>query len=662
MQGSDNGDYVDLFSLDRDDQVESVRNQLVTAIETYPRDWRLIQEPLQNAIDSFFDPTDATYRPPVGDAVPSVDVTLNIDENWVSIKDNGLGIPSAQFKLLFYPYATKKRRDGSRSYRRALKGSQGIGLKATVFSSEHFELKTIHQGLEWSYARENLCDYYRPEFDSRFARPATTNSEGPSGTFIKLRLKDYSVADFVKERVSEFATRLQLELTPDGASFSYGSQILKPRLERVLWHYFQTQTYAGDLSRSFGVEPRLPDIELRVKVVSSHPIAIPGLEPITTGEAKSHVGYFSAKSAYEQTFRARDRATTQFVDESWYTLVERDRNLEGSIYETHIFGDEIPKLLGKFAKSAVGQANPYQFVPPDSARIRQFQTALSRINGIKIVIARAETLRWRLGIPTEQVISVNGLVTDIPLVLGRVGNTGYRTSTHIVMDIDATLGVGKRNLGGELVVHGRTRDTINQFYTEIWRNIARTAQLITKEPDEGVGGITNDFSEQELQVTLDEASQEKMKSMFGRVTTPQSEQDVLQAHQFWAGKFGMPFEWLRVHSQRRYDGVFRLGTERLVVEYKVDPEELARNDADATHPQKLRDIDVAVTWKRPSQERLPENYRVKTKEEDTREWRNKYPDGTLFPEVAMYRLYRQPDSEENLDSTFIFSLEDEWEA
>ena len=662
MDSSDDG-VVDLFALDRDDQIESIRNQLRTAIETYPRDWRLVQEPLQNAIDSFFEPTTSSYVPPSDGGEPTVEVTLDIDSNFVSIKDNGLGIPADQFKVLFYPYYTKKRRDGDRSYRRVLKGSQGIGLKASIFSSELFELHTVHEGTKWDFSRSNLCSYDSPSFDSRFVKPDAVRTTDPSGTLVKIRLKDFSVPDFVRERVNEFATRLQLAASTDGTSFTYGSQIFKPRLERILWHYFLTQTYAGDLSRYLGVEPPLPKINLVLHVVCERGLTIPGVETISSASTSSSIGYFNAKTAYETTFRPRDKATTPFVDEPWYNLIERDRSLEGSIYETHIFGeDEVAKLLGSFVKSQVGRSNPYQFVPPDRNKRQSHQVALSRVNGVKIVIARAETLRWRLGIPTEQLISVNGLVTDIPLTLGRVGNTGYRSSTHIIIDIDATLGVGKRNLGGNLTVHGKTRDTINQFFTEIWRNVAKLAQLITKEPDEGVQGVTNDFTVQDLSITLNKTDQQRMKEEFGRVTIPESEQDVLQAHQYWTGRRNKPLGWVRLHTQRRYDGVFGPGSNRLIVEYKVNPEDLARNDSDATHPQKLRDIDVAITWLRPSQDRMPENYRIKTKDEETREWRNRYPDEALFPPSAMYRLYRQPDSEENLDSVFLLSLQDIWEG
>lgn len=655
-------DVLDLFELDREDQRESIKNQLETAIETYPRDWRLVQEPLQNAIDSFFAPDTGVYTRPPDGRQPRVEVTLNLDENWVSVRDNGLGIPIAQFKVLFYPYTTKKRRDGDRSYRRALKGSQGIGLKATIFSSELFELSTVNAGQRWSYARTDLDQFGTPAFDSKLEKPTPSPTTDPSGTLVRIRLRNFSASEFVAERVTQFATKLQLGLSEDGQRFLYGNQSLTPKLERILWYYFQTQTYAGDLTRYLGFQPALPDVELCVRVVSAETRNLPGIEPIRTAEYRSKVGYFSAKSAYEVSFTARDRATTPFIDEPWYSLVERDRRLEGSIYETQIWGDEIPKLLGTFARSAAGSSNPFTFVPPDSDRLRQFRTALARVNGIKIVIARAETLRWRLGLPTDQIIAVNGLVTDIPLNLGRVGNTGYRSSTHIVIDIDGTLGVGKRNLGGDLVVHGRTRDTIDQFYTAIWRNIARTAQLITKEPDEGITGIRNDYTEDDLRVNLDEATQRRLAEMFGRITVPASELDVLQAHQYWLGRHALAPSLIRMHGQRRYDGVLRMGGHDLILEYKVDPEELARNDCDATHPQKLRDIDIAVSWLRPSQERLPENYRIRTPDQEVREWRAKYPgDLRLFPSSAMYRLYRQPDSEENLDSVFVLALEDIWE-
>ena len=453
--------------------------------------------------------------------------------NWIVVSDNGRGIPVEQFKAVLYPYHTKKRRNSSRTYRRTLKGSQGIGLKASIFSSELFELDTVHNGRRWTFSRNGMYKFDQAGFDSTFSSSDPTPTKAHNGTTIKLRLHKVTVKDFLSERVEEWATRLQLLLSPGHDQYVYGNQQFTPKIERILGHYLRTQTYAGDLTRTIGFTPALPEIHLDFRIEADTPVRIPGVAEFTRVSGTTSVGYFSAREAYNTSFDSRQRATIPFIDQPWHEVVERDRRLEGSIYETHIFGDEIQKLLGSFEKSASGSASPFRFVPPDRERLRPFSSALARINGIKIVIAKAETLRWRLGIPTEQVVSVNGLVTDIPLVLGRAGYTGYRTSTHVVIDIDATLGIGKRNLGGDLVLPGgRTRDALNRFYTAIWNNIARVAQLITKEPDEGVTRITNDYNEADLEVGLSPPDQVRMLELFGRLTTPVSELDVLQAHQY----------------------------------------------------------------------------------------------------------------------------------
>ena len=50
-------DTVDVFAIARG----IVTNLLRNTIETYPPEWRLVQEPLQNAIDSFVDKKGKKY-------------------------------------------------------------------------------------------------------------------------------------------------------------------------------------------------------------------------------------------------------------------------------------------------------------------------------------------------------------------------------------------------------------------------------------------------------------------------------------------------------------------------------------------------------------------------------------------------------------------------
>lgn len=85
------------------------------AVETYHRDWRLLQEPLQNAIDSFIDQETGKAINFETNHKPTVSIIFDIDKDLVTVKDNGSGIKKTDHRYLIDPYKGGKEIRGAGS-------------------------------------------------------------------------------------------------------------------------------------------------------------------------------------------------------------------------------------------------------------------------------------------------------------------------------------------------------------------------------------------------------------------------------------------------------------------------------------------------------------------------------------------------------------------
>ena len=102
-----------------------LRESIEKAVTTYHRDWRLFQEPLQNAIDSFLSQEDGEPLDFVlADGFnPIIEVEFNIVENHITISDNGSGIKREMHDFFTTPYnggklLTDPNDDEKKKYRR----------------------------------------------------------------------------------------------------------------------------------------------------------------------------------------------------------------------------------------------------------------------------------------------------------------------------------------------------------------------------------------------------------------------------------------------------------------------------------------------------------------------------------------------------------------
>ena len=140
-----------------------IRSQLLSYLESYTESGIILHEGLQNAVDSFFDIDEKEFSKI---SVPMINLTFDLEMNKIIIEDNGTGININKWRNLMKMHSSPKgaiieeKSITTSPIRRALKGSQGVGLKLTMLSTKYFKLETVYRDQsdemkEWTFEVEN---------------------------------------------------------------------------------------------------------------------------------------------------------------------------------------------------------------------------------------------------------------------------------------------------------------------------------------------------------------------------------------------------------------------------------------------------------------------------------------------------------------------------
>jgi hypothetical protein len=238
----------------------------------------------------------------------------------------------------------------------------------------------------------------------------------------------------------------------------------------------------------------------------------------------------------------------------------------------------------------------------DTDTIRRHQRALGYVNGIYLIISQRNYMGKYLHLGPRQFLSVNGLPTNIALSTPR-GALAYLNNIHLVMDVDVTLGFGKRN------IPGRTKGIIDALFADLWRMLRRVCPPIVGVKE---GKDPTDFEtwdkEAEYDAFKDGANTFRDLPLSLKIT-PQTEQEVAALFFELIGRKILKgyFPFRTGGSRSLYDGLFFIesaGSDKLpkkfkarelkVVEFKYHLSEII-SDFDE-QIKYLDDIDVVVCW------------------------------------------------------------------
>jgi len=605
---------------------------LRNTIETYPNEWRLINEPLQNAIDSFVDEKTGL---PISNLpkVPHVTIALKLGSNLVTIRDNGCGVPLTHFSDFLILGAGTKGLPIAAPAKRLLKGSQGVGIKSTVFTSSYFHVRTVCDGQVWEKDLPGFSSYANPGFSEEIEEPEARETKEPSGTEIQVRLENYTVWDFVKERATEFFQTVGIDnsqVDPEGKVLLDDNPERKVgpfAIERILMRYFKKDTYAGCVSRSLGL-PNLPEVKFELALEYDFPaddqskFSIPGVEPIPAGKFKSvtdRVGYVDFG---ELVSRLPPKHQPSIASDYKQLLQVGQKFDRPTVFYQILQKSDIIALLGSVRRRRPTDPpgpTPYVLVE-DSGAVETNQTALDRINGGILFVSSRPFQRTVLGHKSSITLAVNGLPTDISLEVTGAA-LGYIPSVHFVLDVDERLGYGKRNLPP------RSKGLYNQLAKDLWKNLHKLAGYIVSEQEDRDWTLTGVLfnPREELATIIDPATREggALRRLLGRIAYPRTEEDVVGAYFFMSGAGLVPRQrFLRLNDVTVYDGLAAdsesnsvpMAEELLTVEFKFSTLQLCQSEEQGR--QRFQDIQLAIVWEATDQADLPPGYSSVAKEGD----------------------------------------------
>jgi len=121
-----------LAMLTQSDTQAWVKQRVINVIKSYHNAADVIAEPIQNAVDEVLSAPDIS-----GDG--EVRITLDTDENTISVRDNGRGISSADIAKWLAPDVGSKRADFLAGL---VRGHKGVGLTFLAYGFNFFEIET----------------------------------------------------------------------------------------------------------------------------------------------------------------------------------------------------------------------------------------------------------------------------------------------------------------------------------------------------------------------------------------------------------------------------------------------------------------------------------------------------------------------------------------
>jgi hypothetical protein len=547
---------------------ENLRKLAGRTVETYPTEWRVVHEALQNA-------KDAIRR---GNRPGTIRIELDVSRQSVTVSDDGIGFPPDRNLLGFG--GTDKDDDPDAG----IAGRQGVGLKAVILATSAFRLSSVHERQSWTLRIDNADTYLQgadPDFDMSDPVP----SEEPPGTQLEYEFRNTPVTEMLTDVLAQHLEDVDDALAVDRLE----------RLKFALEIYFRSYTYAGDVNALLGV---LPGPEIRVVLVIRSTGAPTGqlhsdlADQLETNpiEAEFPAKHWDVEEAVARTARGRPRATV-------LSQVLPPGGSLGRYGESYLY-------VGKLATDAGYRGlldNPNLRRPIDAL---QYQRLFEQLRGVYVAIGSRAVLERYLGGAPRQFIAADGTPSAHVLPGPQRGGeaTYVANNIHFIANVDAKLNYGKQTIPNPRLV-GQVASFFADAVRATLRNVAISivgSQLTTS---------TADDLEDRLMTEQDVVARPLLANghlYFKR--EPRDEDAVIAIFFELIGRgFLSGFEFYSMSQKARYDGraaislvgessvpVPQVDAELRNVEFKVDLMSLID---DFEHEYKLpQDIQLIVVW------------------------------------------------------------------
>lgn len=586
--------------LHQEHSMDIVRGHLKKIVETYDLEWRVIHELVQNAIDAIQANTQVTSG--------QVDLVLDLDRDEVTVTDNGTGFTN-DTKLLCPNGTGTEKRLSSRS---PAKGYQGVGLKAVMYSTTLFEIESQTDKEHWTFLAENLADYIDSEDSNspEYEMEITDRKDDKTYTTIMARFRTGTLRiflsglnRFLKEDLVKWKNLYRKEKDDRNTDPT----------DKYLAHFFswylRTQSYIGCVNRLLNVPVKNASTE-EYEEVKPVNVRLHLKSETQFSENEGCVGDWlkslgqkefitnipnRAWDYYEIATENRDRATRYRIAPNIISMKPTDQNwdqLQSTFRDCFLDLKLTPNIAESNFRKKYADFIKLLERPRSKVKAEDFKDVLEKITGIYLAIGRTAAFEL-LGIPNHgiRVIASNGTLTAHNLTAVSTSSTWYLETIHMVINVDATLNVGKRNL-----LNTRLVGRINEFFEACYPVLVNISKLFVRRDADPPGADP-------LPDVIDSKKLRRKNIPFRRF--PNDENTLIGLFSVILSEMDEILSVYAYFSKARYDGKFswmpdepRSDNDLLKLEFKVLLEDLVNEFDRALHDKEFTDLALIVVWDR----------------------------------------------------------------
>lgn len=550
------------FDILTDGQTDLYKVAIKNAVETYPLEWRVIFETIQNSIDAIDKKDDIEEG--------EIDIIFNLDENSVTVKDNGIGFPLK--KDLFFLNGGTKTNDNK------TKGKIGVGLKVTIFSSNHFYVRSVYKETDgknklWTAEIDDAFKYK----DKKVVNAITTELQDTkefTGTVMTYSFPDDSILEFIKNASSNMRLKIsdKIERTMDG------------KFKILLQNFLRTNGYIAD-TLNLIKEKNSKIININIQILYTKiPI---GLEEDLTAVFKQSNGKieFSVENKYWDIEEIINKQTGK----------NKPTVINHKIYQN-------PKQFGKFNPDT----NVWIKRFTDKNEIKEllskkdadkYDNLLKRINGIYIALGSIDNMKKFYFETPYQFISINGIPSD-HLLPKPTSATIYSNPLVCIIDVNSSFNYGKLQTTDRILIHN-----CGTFYLDLYKHCIRRIGESILGSDFG-----DDTSASSVEKSTDIITLDNLNVVSSLEKEPTDEIALIALFFDLLGKgIIKDYKFYSLHSKQKYDAkaMIKTGNMSLIpipnydsdlrnVEFKLRLSQLI--DDLENKDKVLKDITLMIVW------------------------------------------------------------------
>lgn len=613
---------MDLFPEEsRQQSKDRAIKEINRVLRDYSWDWSFLQEPLQNAIDSYIDVENFKIHTPPEGLSRIVELEIDIENDSIQFTDYGVGISQENFNWIRDTNNTSKKPQAHASklaFSRTVKGFAGIGIKSTLFRSKEFELISVRDGKKTRLLLEDGYDFENKPTDEKIPLQII-DAEQMSSTQLKIKfpkLEDGRKATvaLLELMVDEWMSNLSLKMTKSN-SYKYANQSKSFTINHVGLHivewYLRTNTYAACVTRTIGdLTDFCPEVSIALSIKGTHEY-----KKVKFKESVHNfpVSYWSPSRILQAQ---KVGGLTKNIRGQRKKLAANLENVPSSkgdhkgYFEIIENKAGIKKILENHDSSKTSQVFCDEFV-----------------NGMILYIANPEIMRRDLKLPSSSQLghstrrlTVNGVPTRHNI---QFEFHNYPV-THFVLDIDAIVTPDKGHFTGGF--RGRTTSMLeDKGLTEFTSSLQsifsklgpKVASKIRRRDKEGNIVDDPDYEHKPEYPKKGTIEETILIEHFGRQAKITQEQDVIQSFSHYCAKNDINMGWISLHEKADLDSwvgssefvevakLTRKDANYAVLEFKRSLNQILTQDQNQIG-QTLDQIDIIVVNDNPVD--VPEGY------------------------------------------------------